>query len=160
MSTDQPDPTVAAGPDTSNLPMAVPTSPPNEDDDIIDAEIVEDPGPPSAPAAPTPPAAPATAAPTPSAAPTPPAPSAAAWGAPPVPSAPVDPITDYTDDGVPTLSYLQEKVEKRYATALGSHELADATIPEVQQAAKRQQELAKSAEERLAEIRRSLHPDS
>ena len=76
-----------------------------------------------------------------------------------MPALPVDPITDYTDDGVPTFSYLQDKVEKRYATALGSHELADATVPQVQQAAKRREELAKSAEERLAEIRRSLHPD-
>jgi hypothetical protein len=123
-------------------------------DDIIDAEIVEDPphAPPAAqPAAPKvePQVGPESA---PEAANIP-------FAAPPVPAVPVDPITDYTDDGVPTFSYLQDKVEKRYATALGSHELADATIPQVQQAAKRREELAKSAEERLAEIRRSLHPD-
>ncbi len=133
------------------VPVPEPTADP---DDIIDAEIVEDP-PPAPPAAPQtgpqvgPQVGPASA---PKAANIP-------FAAPPVPALPVDPITDYSDDGVPTFSYLQDKVEKRYATALGAHELADATVPQVQQAAKRREELAKSAEERLAEIRRSLHPD-
>ena len=83
------------------------------------------------------------------------------FAAPPVPALPVDPITDYSDDGVPTFSYVQDnKVEKALRDRAGRlHELADATIPEVQRAAKRREELAKSAEERLAEIRRSLHPD-
>jgi phage shock protein A len=69
-------------------------------------------------------------------------------------------VTDYTDSGIPTLAYLQDKIERRYATAFGAHELAEATIPEAADAAKRQEQLAKSAKERLEEIRRSLHPDA
>jgi hypothetical protein len=141
------------------LPVPADLPAPAGDDDIIDAEIVEDPtgadG--TIPAAPPVPSSDPAPAATTTPAPATPAP---VWGAPPVPSVPTDPITDYTDAGVPTLAYLQDKVEKRYATAVGSHELAEAVVPEAQQAAKRQQELAKSAQERLEEIRRSLHPDA
>lgn len=128
------------------------------DDDVVDAEVVETPEPPAATAAATP--DPAPAAPDPAPAIPAPAPAPPAWVVPPVPGVPVDPITDYTDAGVPTLAYLQEKVERRYATALGSHELAEATIPEVTDAARRRDELATSARERLEEIRRSLHPEA
>jgi hypothetical protein len=119
------------------------------DDEIVDAEIVETPEPPPAAATPGPPAGPAS-----------PGNAAAVRGSAPVPGVPADPVTDYTDAGVPTFAYLQEKVERRYATALGSQELAEATIPQVAEAAKRREDLAKSAQERLEEIRRSLHSDA
>ena len=69
------------------------------------------------------------------------------------------PAFDYTDAGVPTLGYLQDKIERRYGNALGGTELAGATA-EAQSAAKAQEEREKAAADRLAEIRRSLHPDS
>jgi hypothetical protein len=135
------------------------------DGDIIDAEIVETPPPTVAPAAqaaePTPaqpPEPPPAPEPTDTAARSIPA-APPIWGTPPVPNVPVDPITDYTAQGIPTFAYLQDKVERRYATAVGSHELAEAVIPEVAEASKRREQLAKSAQERLEEIRRSLHPE-
>ena len=66
---------------------------------------------------------------------------------------------DYTDAGVPTLGYLQDKIERRYGNALGGTELAGAT-PEARSAAEAQEERDKAAADRLEQIRRSLHPDS
>jgi hypothetical protein len=69
-----------------------------------------------------------------------------------------NPATDYTDAGVPTLGYLQDKIDRRYGTALGATELAEAGDE-----AKAQQQAAvdreQAARDRLAEIRRSLHGD-
>jgi hypothetical protein len=78
-------------------------------------------------------------------------------GAAGVAAAPVTtPATDYTDAGVPTLGYLQDKIDRRYGTALGATELAGAGDE-----AKAQQQAAvdreQAARDRLAEIRRSLH---
>jgi phage shock protein A len=65
------------------------------------------------------------------------------------------PPTGYTDSGVPTLDYVRDKIEGRYATALGMEELVGDTEQarslEEQEAARK-----KAAEEKLAEIRRSL----
>ncbi len=62
---------------------------------------------------------------------------------------------DYTDAGVPTLDYVRDKIEGRYATSLGMEELAGET-PQgrsfEEQAAKRKE----AAEAKLEEIRRSL----
>src|SRR6185312_6659580 len=69
------------------------------------------------------------------------------------------PTFDYTDAGVPTLGYLQDKIERRYGNALGGTELAEAT-KEAQTAAKAQEEREKAAADKLEEIRRSLHRDS
>jgi len=65
------------------------------------------------------------------------------------------PEGDYNSDGVPSFDYVRDRIEGRYATALGSTELAGET-PE---AAKLEEELAerdKAAKTKLDEIRRSL----
>src|SRR6476469_6624068 len=41
--------------------------------------------------------------------------------------APAPPVTGYTDSGVPTLDYVRDKIEGRYATALGMEELVGDT---------------------------------
>jgi phage shock protein A len=63
--------------------------------------------------------------------------------------------TDYTDGGVPTLDYVRDKIEGRYATALGMEELAGETDRGrslAEQEAKRKE----AAAAKLEEIRRSL----
>ena len=69
--------------------------------------------------------------------------------------APVPPPTGYTDGGVPTLDYVRDKIEGRYATALGMEELVGDTDQAgslAEQEAKREE----AAAAKLAEIRRSL----
>jgi phage shock protein A len=73
--------------------------------------------------------------------------------APAPPAAP--PAADYTDGGVPTLDYVRDKIEGRYATALGMEEL----VGETEQARSLDEQEAarkKAAAEKLAEIRRSI----
>ena len=41
--------------------------------------------------------------------------------------APAPPATGYTHGGVPTLDYVRDKIEGRYATALGMEELVGET---------------------------------
>lgn len=69
------------------------------------------------------------------------------------------PAPDYSDAGVPSLDYVRDKIEGRYANSLGSTELANET-PEArsfeEQAAKREE----AAKEKLEAIRRSLRGDS
>jgi len=65
------------------------------------------------------------------------------------------PATDYTDGGVPTLDHVRDKIEGRYATALGMEEL----IGETEQARSLAEQEAKrkeAAAAKLEEIRRSL----
>jgi hypothetical protein len=68
---------------------------------------------------------------------------------------PTVPGPDYGTSGVPSLDYVRDKIEGRYAHSLGATELAEG-IPEVrsfeEQAAKREE----AAREKLEEIRRSL----
>ncbi len=62
---------------------------------------------------------------------------------------------DYTDGGVPTLDYVRDKIQGRYATSLGMEEL----VGETQQARSLEEQEAKrkeAADAKLAEIRRSL----
>jgi phage shock protein A len=63
--------------------------------------------------------------------------------------------TDYTNDGVPTFDYVRDQIESRFATSLGSTELAGMT-PEAtafeDQFAKREQ----AGKDKLEEIRRSM----
>jgi len=68
------------------------------------------------------------------------------------------PATDYTDAGVPTLHYLQDKIDRRYGTALGATELAEAG-DEAQAQQRTAADREQAGRDRLAEIRRSLHPD-
>ena len=69
------------------------------------------------------------------------------------------PPADYSQAGVPSLDFVRDKIEGRYAQSLGSTELAQET-PEArtfeEQAAKR----ADAAKDKLEEIRRSLRGDS
>lgn len=65
------------------------------------------------------------------------------------------PAFDYTDAGVPTLSYVQDKIEKRLGTAQGSTELNESSSAG-KQAADQQTERERLAKAKLAEIRKSV----
>jgi phage shock protein A len=80
-----------------------------------------------------------------------PAPSAT-----PAPAEPVD--TGYTPGGVPTFESVREKIETRYGTAIGGAELA-AETPEGRTVEEQYDERQRAAAERLAEIRKSMHPE-
>jgi hypothetical protein len=71
----------------------------------------------------------------------------------PTPQAP--PAPDYDEHGVPSLDYVRDKIEGRYATSLGATELAESTAAgrtvEEQEA-----ERAAKATAKLEELRRSL----
>ena len=77
-------------------------------------------------------------------------------GVPLQPVTPPLPDTGYTPDGVPTLEGVREKIETRYATALGATELAQ-DLPEVRDAAERYDTTQKAAAEKLDEIRAAMH---
>jgi len=119
----------------------------------------EDPTPPN----PTTPAQPASAetATTPTAgteSATAPAPATASpASASPLPApAPEVPDIGYTAAGVPTFDGVREKIEARYGTALGATELAEDTT-EGRTASQQFDARHKAAEEKLAEIRASMH---
>jgi phage shock protein A len=61
----------------------------------------------------------------------------------------------YSDAGVPSFESVQEKIETRYGTALGSAELA-ADTPEGRTVDEQYEARQKAAAERLAEIRASM----
>lgn len=63
--------------------------------------------------------------------------------------------TGYTDGGVPTLDYVRDKIEGRYATALGMEELVGDS-DQARSLAEQEAAREKAAAEKLAEIRRSL----
>ena len=63
--------------------------------------------------------------------------------------------TGYTAAGVPTLDHVRDKIEGRYATALGMDELVGET-EQARSLAEQEAARKKAAEEKLAEIRRSL----
>jgi phage shock protein A len=68
---------------------------------------------------------------------------------------PQPPAPDYDENGVPSLEYLRDKIEGKYATALGATELAEGD-ERVQDQAEQQAERDKKAADRLAEIRKTL----
>ena len=80
------------------------------------------------------------------------------------------PAPDCSDAGVPSLDYLRDKIEGRQAVAIGSAELARAAADReaaTRAAAEQRQALTaeeqrvareQAAQDRLAEIRRSLQP--
>ncbi|MCE3553794.1 hypothetical protein LWC33_20350 [Pseudonocardia sp. RS11V-5] len=75
--------------------------------------------------------------------------------APPAPGSP--PASGYTDEGVPTLDYVRDKIEGRAATAAGWQELTGDT--EAGRTADEQlAERDRKARDRLEEIRRSMGP--
>jgi phage shock protein A len=72
------------------------------------------------------------------------------------PAPPVD--TGYTSGGVPTFESVREKIENRYGTAIGAAEL-DAESPEGRTVEEQYDARQRAAAERLAEIRKSMHPE-
>ena len=74
----------------------------------------------------------------------------------PPPAEPVD--TGYTPGGVPTFESVREKIETRYGTAIGASELA-AETPEGRTVEEQYDARQRAAAERLAEIRKSMHPE-
>ncbi len=81
----------------------------------------------------------------------------AAAGGTSLPATPVPvPDTGYTPSGVPTFDGVREKIETRFGTALGATELAEDT-PEGKTAAQQFEARQKAAEEKLEEIRASMH---
>ena len=74
---------------------------------------------------------------------------------PAVPDPVEQPVTDYTDDGVPTFDFVRDRIEGRAATAAAAEELAggDTRAREAEDAfADRERKAA----DRLEEIRRSM----
>jgi phage shock protein A len=74
-------------------------------------------------------------------------------------AAPAEPVdTGYTPGGVPTFDSVREKIENRYGAAIGAAEL-DAESPEGRTVEEQYDARQRAAAERLAEIRKSMHPD-
>ena len=71
----------------------------------------------------------------------------------------VAPPADYTQAGVPSLDFVRDKIEGRYAQSLGSTELAEQT-PEARTFEEQAAQRAEAAKEKLDAIRRSLRGDS
>ena len=65
----------------------------------------------------------------------------------------------YDSAGVPTFESVREKIESRYATALGAEEL-DAETPEDQAVEEQYEERQRAAAERLAQIREEMRSDT
>lgn len=66
--------------------------------------------------------------------------------------------TGYTPDGVPTFESVREKIETRYATAIGATELA-AETPEGRSVEEQYEERQRAAAERLEQIRKAMKAD-
>ncbi|ORB86977.1 hypothetical protein B1987_28020 [Mycobacterium kansasii] len=64
----------------------------------------------------------------------------------------------YDPAGVPTFESVREKIESRYATAMGAAEL-DAGTNEGRTVEEQYEKRQRAAAERLAEIRESMHTD-
>ncbi|MBU3751911.1 MAG: hypothetical protein FGM52_15975 [Mycobacterium sp.] len=71
------------------------------------------------------------------------------------PVIPAQPDTGYTPAGVPTLEGVREKIETRYATALGSAELAQDTAAG-HSVTQRYEQRQKAAADKLEEIRAAM----
>ena len=75
-----------------------------------------------------------------------------------MPDEPTAPDPGYDSDGVPTFDSVREKIENRYATARGSAEL-DAESTQGRSVEQQYEERQREAAERLAQIRKSMHPE-
>jgi hypothetical protein len=73
----------------------------------------------------------------------------------PEPTPPAPPAPDYDEHGVPSLDYVREKIESRYATSIGAAELAEDTAAG-RSVEEQEAERAAAAKAKLEEIRRSL----
>jgi hypothetical protein len=74
---------------------------------------------------------------------------------PATPQAHEPPAPDYDERGVPTLDYVRDKIEGRFATSLGTTELAEGT-QEARSLEEQQAERDRAAKAKLDEIRRNL----
>ena len=70
------------------------------------------------------------------------------------------PPADYTAGGVPSLDFVRNKIEGRYATSLGATELAEDVIPEVKSAREQAAAREEAARDKLEAIRRSMRGES
>lgn len=79
---------------------------------------------------------------------------------PPVPDDAPVPASDpgFDRSGVPTFDSVREKIENRYATALGAEELA-ADTSDGRAVEEQYEERQRAAAERLAQIRESMRTD-
>ena len=68
------------------------------------------------------------------------------------------PVGDYDDAGVPTFEHVRDKIEGRYATALGSTELSEESEAG-RSIAQQQADRDAAARERLDQIRRSVRDE-
>jgi phage shock protein A len=68
------------------------------------------------------------------------------------------PVGDYDEAGVPTFEHVRDKIEGRYATALGGTELAEESEAG-RSIAQQQADREAAARERLEQIRRSVQDD-
>ncbi|GAA1325008.1 hypothetical protein HF577_20785 [Pseudonocardia xinjiangensis] len=65
------------------------------------------------------------------------------------------PAPDYDDHGVPSLDYVRDKIETRYATSLGAAELAQES-EEARSIEEQEAERERAGKAKLDEIRRSM----
>jgi phage shock protein A len=65
------------------------------------------------------------------------------------------PEGDYTESGVPSFDFVRDRIENRYATSLGSTELAGET-PEASAFEEKMADRDRAAKDKLEEIRRSM----
>ena len=65
------------------------------------------------------------------------------------------PAPDYDERGTPSLDFVRNKIESRYATSLGATELAEDT-DRVRDQAEQEAERDRKAADKLEQIRRSL----
>jgi phage shock protein A len=77
----------------------------------------------------------------------------------PAATGPTDvPAADYDESGVPTFDHVRDKIEGRYAAALGAEELA-AETPAGRSLAEQEAARAGAAKAKLEELRRSVRGD-
>ncbi|WP_219418077.1 hypothetical protein [Pseudonocardia nigra] len=72
-----------------------------------------------------------------------------------VPDVAAAPAPDYDEHGTPSLDFVRDRIEQRYATSLGAAELAGATAAGRTQE-EQEAERERAAAAKLEEIRRSL----
>jgi hypothetical protein len=108
------------------------------------------------PKAATPPAAPPPAVTPPDAVGS--IPATASTGLDPLVPTVVAPPADYSQAGVPSLDFVRDKIEGRYAHSLGATELAEET-PEAKSFAEQAAKREEAAKDKLDAIRRSLRGD-
>lgn len=63
--------------------------------------------------------------------------------------------TDYTNEGVPTFDFVRDKIESRFATSIGSTELAGMT-PEATEFEDKFAKQQQAGKDKLEEIRRAM----